>query len=315
MAKGKGPRKGTGGHGRRKLEGKGPTPKAEDRVYHKAHKAKLERERRQQGRQKSRRFKGEKGVDAVAGRNSVLEALKEGVPAKALYIVRGADSDDRVRDAIAVAADRGIPLLEASRDELDRMTDRAVHQGLALILPPYEYATPDDLLEAAAAEVQKPLLVALDGITDARNLGAIIRSTAAFGGHGVIIPERRSAAMNAGAWKTSAGAAARIRVAQVVNLARELVELKKKGVFVLGLDMDGDVDLPQLELGTEPVCLVVGSEGKGLSRLVRETCDQIVSIPMAGATESLNAGVAAAVSLYEIARTRGLRSESPETSA
>lgn len=315
MAKAKGPRKGTGGHGRRRLEGKGPTPKAEDRVYHKAHKAKLERQRRQQGKQNSRRFKGEQGVDTVAGRNSVLEALREGVPAKALYIVRGADSDDRVRDAIAIAADRGVPLLEASRDELDRMTDRAVHQGLALVLPPYEYATPKDLLDAAAAEVQKPLLVALDGITDARNLGAIIRSAAAFGGHGVIIPERRSAAMNAGAWKTSAGAAARIRVAQVVNLARELTELKKQGVFVLGLDMDGDVDLPELSLGTEPVCLVVGSEGTGLSRLIRETCDQIVSIPMAGATESLNAGVAAAVSLYEIARTRGLRSAPAEPGA
>ena len=132
MAKAKGPRKGTGGHGRRRLEGKGPTPKAEDRVYHKAHKEKLERQRRQQGKQNSRRFKGEQGVDTVAGRNSVLEALREGVPAKALYIVRGADSDDRVRDAIAIAADRGVPLLEASRDELDRMTDRAVHQDSLL---------------------------------------------------------------------------------------------------------------------------------------------------------------------------------------
>ncbi|GAA1368735.1 23S rRNA (guanosine(2251)-2'-O)-methyltransferase RlmB [Brevibacterium luteolum] len=302
MATKKGPAKGTGGHGRRKLAGKGPTPKAEDRVYHKAYKAKQAKLRREAVQPKRRRK--DPGSDIIAGRNSVVEALREAVPATALYISHKADADDRVREAIALAADRGIPMLEAGKMDLDRLTDGAVHQGIALQVPAYEYAHPDDLMEAAAEAVETPLLVALDGITDPRNLGAIVRSTAAFGGHGVIIPERRSAGMTVSAWKTAAGAAGRIKVAQVVNLARALQALKKQGVFVLGLDMDGDVELPEVALAREPVCIVVGSEGKGLSRLISDICDQIVSIPMAGQMESLNAGVAAAVSLYEVARTR-----------
>ncbi|HJA37422.1 MAG TPA: 23S rRNA (guanosine(2251)-2'-O)-methyltransferase RlmB [Candidatus Brevibacterium intestinigallinarum] len=300
----KGPTKGTGGHGRRKLEGKGPTPKAEDRTYHKAYKSEHDRQKEQR-RQQSTRRKKEAGKDTVAGRNAVLEALREGVPATALYIVGRPDVDDRLKEAVTIAGERGIVMLEASRADLDRLTDDAIHQGIALQVPPYEYADPDQLIARAKGRLEKPLLVALDGITDPRNLGAIVRSTAAFGGHGVIVPERRAAAMTAAAWKTSAGAAARIPVAQVVNLVRTLQDLKKQGVFVLGLDMGGDVELPGLALADAPVCLVVGSEGKGLSRLVRDVCDQIVSIPIAASTESLNAGVAAAVSLYEIARVRG----------
>lgn len=298
-------RKGTGGHGRRALAGKGPTPKAEDRVYHKAYKAKQERLKRA-AQQQARKKKKEHGSNAVAGRNSVLEALREGIPATTLYVARRIDADERVRDIIEAASDRGIPMLEAGKPDLDRITDGAIHQGVALQVPPYEYAHPDDLLSLARDRAEHPLLVALDGITDPRNLGAIVRSTAAFGGHGVIITERRAASMTAAAWKTSAGAASRIPVAQVVNLARAIDDLKKGGVFVLGLDMDGDVELPKLELAREPVCLVVGSEGKGLSRLVRDKCDQIVSIPISASTESLNAGVAAGVALYEVARTRML---------
>ena len=199
-------------------------------------------------------------------------------------------------------------MLEASKPDLDRLTDDAIHQGIALQVPSYDYAHPDDLLALAADRFETPLLVALDGITDPRNLGAIVRSTAAFGGHGVIIPERRSASMTAAAWKTSAGAASRIPVARVVNLARALQDLKQQGVFVLGLDMDGDVELPELELASSPVCIVVGSEGKGVSRLVGDLCDQIVSIPIQASTESLNAGIAAAVTLYEVARTRSRES-------
>ncbi|EFG48516.1 RNA methyltransferase, TrmH family, group 3 [Brevibacterium mcbrellneri ATCC 49030] len=298
-------RKGTGGHGRRALAGKGPTPKAEDRVYHKAYKAKQERLKRA-AQQQARKKKKEHGSNMVAGRNSVLEALREGIPATTLYVARRIDADERVRDIIEAASDRGIPMLEAGKPDLDRITDGAIHQGVALQVPPYEYAHPDDLLSLARDRAEHPLLVALDGITDPRNLGAIVRSTAAFGGHGVIITERRAASMTAAAWKTSAGAASRIPVAQVVNLARAIDDLKKSGVFVLGLDMNGDVELPKLELAREPVCLVVGSEGKGLSRLVRDKCDQIVSIPISASTESLNAGVAAGVALYEVARTRML---------
>ncbi|MYM20482.1 23S rRNA (guanosine(2251)-2'-O)-methyltransferase RlmB [Brevibacterium sp. 5221] len=301
--KSKGPQAGSGGQRRRGLEGKGPTPKAEDRVYHKAHKAKVEREKAQRTQQAHRKKKMT-GSDVVAGRNAVVEALRESIPATALYVAQRIDADDRVREIVALAADHGVAMLEAPKPELDRLTDGAIHQGVALQIPPYDYAHPDDLLALAGDRFEAPLLVALDGVTDPRNLGAIVRSAAAFGGHGVIIPERRSASMTAAAWKTSAGAASRIPVAQVTNLARALQEIKKQGVFIVGLDMDGDVELPGLELATAPVCIVVGSEGKGISRLIRDLCDQVVSIPIAATTESLNAGVAAAVALYETARTR-----------
>jgi 23S rRNA (guanosine2251-2'-O)-methyltransferase len=146
--------------------------------------------------------------------------------------------------------------------------------------------------------------VALDGITDPRNLGAIIRSVAAFGAHGVILPQRRSVGVTASAWKTSAGAAARIPVALASNLNQAIKEYKQKGLFVIGLDGDGDVSLPNLELADRPLLVIVGSEGKGLSRLVQENCDQVVSIPISAATESLNAGIAASVALYQIAMAR-----------
>ena len=195
--------------------------------------------------------------------------------------------------------------MEVTRPEPDRMAGfDGVHQGVALKVPPYEYAHPQDLLESVIEKGRTPLFVALDGVTDPRNLGAIIRSTGAFGGHGVILPQRRSASVNSAAWKTSAGAAARIPVAIAPNLTSTLKEFKKQGVFVLGLDGGGDVSLPALQLADRPVVIVVGSEGKGLSRLVSETCDQIVSIPIDAATESLNAGIAASVALYQVSTLR-----------
>jgi 23S rRNA (guanosine2251-2'-O)-methyltransferase len=201
-------------------------------------------------------------------------------------------------------------VLEVMRPELDRLTGPdSVHQGVALKVPPYKYAHPLELLDKAEARGQKPLFVALDGITDPRNLGAIIRSTAAFGGNGVIVPQRRSASVNSAAWKTSAGAAARLPVAVAPNLTTTLKDFKKQGVFVLGLDGGGDVSLPSLELADRPVVIVVGSEGKGLSRLVTETCDQIVSIPISSSTESLNAGIAASVALYQVSTLRAQESE------
>ncbi|HET7303390.1 MAG TPA: 23S rRNA (guanosine(2251)-2'-O)-methyltransferase RlmB, partial [Segeticoccus sp.] len=246
--------------------------------------------------------RGRTGSEVIAGRNSVLEALRSEVPATTLYVAGRVESDDRVREAIRLASRRGLAILETPRGELDRLTDGAVHQGLALQVPPYDYADPRDLVDAGGPGT--PLVVALDGITDPRNLGAIIRSVAAFGGHGVVVPQRRSVGMTASAWKTSAGAAARVPVALATNLTRTLTDFRKAGYFVLGLDMDGDVDLPGLELAAEPLVVVVGAEGKGLSRLVAETCDQILSIPMSSTVESLNAGVATGVALYEIARRR-----------
>jgi 23S rRNA (guanosine2251-2'-O)-methyltransferase len=226
------------------------------------------------------------------------------VPAKALYVASRIESDDRVKEALKAAADLRLPLMEVSRIDLDRITNGGVHQGLALQVPAYKYAHPADLMAAAEGTGSAALLVALDGVTDPRNLGAVVRSVAAFGGHGVIVPERRAAGMTASAWKVSAGAAARIPVARATNLTRSLEELKAAGCFVVGLDADGSIDLPRLEAAAEPLVLVIGSEGKGLSRLVRQTCDVVVSIPMAGQMESLNAGVAAGVVLYEVARRR-----------
>jgi 23S rRNA (guanosine2251-2'-O)-methyltransferase len=315
----KGATVGSGGQRRRGLEGRGPTPKAEERPQHKAHKlAKAAAKRdgtgagagarpagtRSAGHRGGSRRGGKASSEVVAGRNSVVEALRADVPVKTMYVAGRIDSDDRVREALKIATERGIPILETPRGELDRLTDGAIHQGLALQVPPYEYAHPADLIDPQAPGI--PLVVALDGITDPRNLGAIVRSVAAFGGHGVLVPERRSVGMTASAWKTSAGAAARVPVAMAPNLTRALEEYRKAGFFVLGLDMDGDVSLPDLELATEPLVIVTGSEGKGLSRLVRETCDQVVSIPMSSAVESLNAGVATGVALYEVARRRAI---------
>ncbi|MDX2375948.1 23S rRNA (guanosine(2251)-2'-O)-methyltransferase RlmB [Microbacterium sp. LRZ72] len=315
----KGPTKGSGGLGRKALEGKGPTPKAEDRSWHVAGKRKAAAERyaaaggkgrpAPRGGSRPQKPKRDEDTEVVTGRNSVLEALRAKIPATAFYIAQRVEMDDRVKEMLSIARNRDITVLEVTRPELDRMAGfDGVHQGVALKVPPYEYAHPQELLEAVVGRDEVPLFVALDGITDPRNLGAIIRSTAAFGGHGVIVPQRRSASVNSAAWKTSAGAAARLPVAVAPNLTTTLKEFKRQGVFVLGLDGGGDVSLPSLELADRPVVIVVGSEGKGLSRLVGETCDQIVSIPIDAATESLNAGIAASVALYQVRMLREPRS-------
>lgn len=326
VRKGKGKQVGSGGQGRQALEGKGPTPKAEDRAWHPAGKRKAaeERYRAAGGRGKakvagqgqragaprgasgaSRRAKSGDESEIVTGRNSVVEALRARIPASTLYVAARVEMDDRVKEAMKLATNRGIPILEVMRPELDRLAgEGGVHQGLALKVPPYEYAHPIEVLDEVLARDETPLLVALDGITDPRNLGAILRSTAAFGGQAVIVPQRRSVGVNSAAWKTSAGAAARVPVAMAANLTQTLKTLKERGVFVLGLDGDGDVSLPGLSWAERPIVVVVGSEGKGLSRLVSETCDAIVSIPIESSTESLNAGIAASVTLYEISKLR-----------
>jgi 23S rRNA (guanosine2251-2'-O)-methyltransferase len=304
----KGATVGSGGQRRQGLSGKGPTPKAAERTGHPAARkaAAVTRRTQPSGSRDGGGGRGRRsgGVEAVAGRNAVLEALQAEVPARTLYVAARIDADDRVRETLRLAADRGLALLEAPRSDLDRLSGGAVHQGLVLQIPPYQYAHPQDLVPVDDA-AGPALLVALDGVTDPRNLGAVLRSVGAFGGHGVVVPERRAAGMTAGAWKASAGAAARIPVARAANLTRALTELKKAGLFVIGLDADGVSPLSGLDVAADPVVLVVGAEGRGLSRLVRQTCDIVVSIPMASGTESLNAGVAAGIALYEIARLRG----------
>ena len=296
---------GSGGQVRRGLEGKGPTPKAEDRPYHKAYRSKELAERSVQkraGTSGSRTGKPGAGPEWVVGRNPVLEALQAGLPVKTAYVAEGAERDDRLREILTYTATNAMAMLQVTRNELDRLTGGAVHQGVALQLPSYEYAHPDDVL-GDALDAKIGLLVALDQITDPRNLGAVIRSAAAFGAQGVIIPERRSAQMTAAAWKTSAGAAARIPVAKATNLNRVLVQAADMGFTIVGLAGEGDVEVSELSFDG-PVLLVVGSEGDGLSRLVRQNCTFLARIPIESSVESLNAGVAAGIALYEIARNR-----------
>jgi 23S rRNA (guanosine2251-2'-O)-methyltransferase len=240
----------------------------------------------------------------VAGRNAVLESLRASVPALALHVGPRLDADERIGEAIKLAADRGIPVVEAGRSELDRLSGGAIHQGLALRVRPFAYAHPDDLISSDPdGRGAEPLIVALDGITDPRNLGAVARSVAAFGASGVLIPARRSAGVTAGAWKASAGALARVRVAQTANLARALEAYARAGLFLVGLDAGAADGIGDLSLADGPLVLVLGSEGSGLSRLVAQRCDALARIPISGA-ESLNAAVAASIALYEVTRIR-----------
>lgn len=331
----KGRTAGSGGKNRQSLEGRGRTLPADERPWHKAYSGDEEVPRRTAWKQeKERRAAAAEGrapkvgtpgskragprvvpgrrsappkdaPELLVGRNPVVEALRAHVPATALYLARGIEVDDRINEALRTAGDRGIAILEVSRSELDRMTGGVLHQGIGLQVPPYAYEPFTDLV-AAANEQVAPLLVALDGVSDPRNLGAVLRSAAAFGAHGVFLPERRSVGMTATAWRTSAGAAARIKVSRVTNLTRALKSCQEQGYSVVGLDADGEASLYDLEVAVGPVVIVVGSEGRGMSRLVGETCDLRVAIPMASGVESLNASVAAAVALAEVARRRTL---------
>lgn len=315
------PRPGSGGQGKRKLEGRGPTPPAHMRPGHPAQRRAAAATSRARGAPRTADVSGDRGVrsgpqsrgpgsgtEVVAGRNAVLEALRAAVPAIALHVGPGLDPDDRIGEAVALAAETGVPVVEAGRAELDRLTGRAVHQGLALRVRPYQYAHPGDLVQRAAAAGEPALIVALDGVTDPRNLGAVARSAAAFGGHGVVVPVRRSAGVSAGAWKASAGALARIPVAQASNLSAALTSYQEAGLFAVGLAADGDADIGSLELADGPVVLVAGAEGRGLSRLVAQRCDVLARIPVTDAVESLNASVAAGIALYEVARRRAAAS-------
>lgn len=380
----KGQKVGSGGKGKAKLSGRGPTPKAADRPYHPAAKAKAKAAKKAAGRgagptstsgtrratasgnsattsrsksgskvsaktsaptrsgssrakpgatrasgpttsgssrgsasratsrsatrtAPARSSQGRSGsrsaYEWISGRNAVLEALQAGVPVDVIYVMSSIDVDDRIREILNHGRRKRLQILEVSRTDLDRMTSRMVHQGIAAKVPAFSYADPMEILGDA---VRPALIVAVDGLTDPRNLGAIIRSAAAFDATGVVVPQRRAVGVTPATWKTSAGAAARVKVAQATNLVRALQDYQKAGCFVIGLAGDGDRDIAEVgrEFFTGPAVIVVGAEGAGLSRLVRETCDVIANIPIAAATESLNAGVATSIALYEAARAR-----------
>ena len=294
----KGPTGGTGGKNKRRLEGKGPTPKAEDRPYHAAAKRKKAAEKKAAPRTRTGRSEKPKG-EIVSGRNAVLEALRASVPATELIVARSIDVDDRVAESLQLALHHQLPIREVHRAELEGIN--ANSQGIILAIKPYQYSSFQEITERANHPI---LIVALDGVTDPRNLGAIVRSAAAFGAAGVVMTERRAAAMTASAWKSSSGSAARLPVAQVTNMARTIDDAKKLGCFVIGLDGESDETLSGMKVAKENVMIVVGSEGKGLSRLVREKCDLVVSIPMRATTESLNASVATSIALFWVDEQR-----------
>ena len=305
----KGAQVGTGGHSRRRLEGKGPTPKAEDRTYHPAHKRKVKREAREaqeaaiaRARAKSS-IRVKSGHELIAGRNPVAEAARASVPIERVFVLDNV-KDDRVEEVVRLASAMGAPVYEVTRRDLDVATDGAVHQGVAIEVRGYEYADASDLIAGSLQQLGHPLLVALDQVTDPHNLGAVLRSASAFGADGVVVPERRSAGVTAAVWKVSAGAAARVPVARVPNLVNALVALKKAGYFAVGLDAGGQARIDGLGFADAPLVLVTGSEGKGLARLTRQTCDVIASIPIDADLESLNAAVATGIALYQIDRLR-----------
>lgn len=306
---GKGPTKGSGGQRRRGLKGKGPTPKAEDRTYHVAYKRKQEREAELAKQAQREAFRTRTSIklarnhELIVGRNPVWEAVESGIEIVRVF-VSGDPTDDRVASVLKAAAEQGAPILEVTKRDLENASGETAHQGIGIEVPEYEYCSAEDLLTRAQDAAQVPLIVALDQVTDPHNLGAVLRSGGAFGATGVLITERRSASVTAAVWKVSAGAVARVPVARETNLVQTLRFLKEQGLFVVGLDGDGDVSLRDLELATEPLVIVTGAEGKGLSRLVRETCDQVVSIPIDSAVESLNAAVATGITLYEVAQKR-----------
>lgn len=298
-AKKKGATVGSGGQRKAGLEGRGPTPKATDRAHHPAAK-KAKRQAKDAPRTRASSKAASKAAskasgDVVIGRNSVLEALRARVPATALYLQVRADPDDRWRETIALAREQGVPIFEGSKSDLDALAHLGLHQGLVLAVPEYEYAHLDDVATG-------DLLVMLDGITDTHNVGAIARSAAAFGASAMVLPSRRSAGVTASAWKASAGALSRLPVARVTNLRAALQDLHDHGWMSIGLDASANLGLDDIDhdVVTDKVVLVIGSEGDGISRLVAETCDFLVRIPMVHEQESLNASVAAGIALNSI---------------
>lgn len=248
-------------------------------------------------------------ADLIIGRNACMEALRSDRQIEKLTVLRQKEgsgrrerNDGALGKILAQAKQRDIPVVYADRAALDRMAGGAAHQGVIAAASEYEYATVEDLLQTAADRGEPPFLIVLDGVEDPHNLGAIMRTAECAGAHGVIIPERRAAAVGATVMKTSAGAAQYIGCARVKNIARTIEMLQERGVWIYGCDMDGascyEADL------TGPAAIVIGNEGKGISRLVREKCDFILSIPMRGEINSLNASNAAAIVMYELLRQR-----------
>lgn len=251
------------------------------------------------------RFSRAKNIhgQTVEGRRAVLESLRAGRDIERLIMVADVELGSQLQEIVMLASEAGIEVEAVSRKELDAQSQTKKSQGVIAVVPDPRYHNPEDLMMSASTDGEAPLLVMLDGIQDPHNLGAIARTADAAGAHGLIIPDRRAVGITPGAVRASAGALEHVKVSRVGNLNRAIENLKAQGMLVIGLDADGDVEYSEADF-TGPVVVVVGSEGKGLSRLVRENCDQIASIPMTGQLSSLNASVSAGIVLYEAFRQR-----------
>ena len=238
----------------------------------------------------------------IEGRNAVTEALRAGTPIDKIFIARG-ETDKTLGHIASTARAAGVVVVEADRRKLDYMSATKAHQGVIALAAVREYASVEDILSAARERGEAPLLVVCDEISDPHNLGAIIRTAECAGAHGVIIPKRRSAGLTSIVGKTSAGAVSYVPVARVPNIPALLEQLQKEGVWVFGTAAEGTTELYSADL-KGPAAIVIGSEGEGMTRLVREKCDFLVSIPMKGKISSLNASAAAAILLYEAVRQR-----------
>lgn len=250
---------------------------------------------------KKQENQGEQETTLYEGRNAVMELLRAGRTVDKLFVAP--DQNGRMADIIAMARQAGAVVTQVDRRKLDAMSETGVHQGVIAQAAAHAYVSLDDILKTAADRGEAPLILICDGLTDPHNLGAVIRSAETAGAHGVVIPKRRSVGLTATAAKASAGAIEHIGVARVTNLAAAIDELKEKGVWVFGADAGGDKQLYDADF-VGSAAIVIGSEGNGLSRIVRDKCDFIVSIPMKGKVNSLNASAAAAVLLYEAVRQR-----------
>lgn len=236
----------------------------------------------------------------VVGRNPVLELLKSDKQIDKLYVLKG-DLQGSINKILGMANDKNIIVQQVDKKKLDSMSEGNAHQGIAALVTGYEYSTIEAILELANSKNQKPFIIILDGIEDTHNLGAIVRTAECAGAHGVVIPKRRSAMVNQTVYKSSAGAVEHMLIANVNNISNTIDELKEKGLWVYGADMDG-ADYHFNTSMTGAIALVIGNEGKGLSRLVKEKCDVLVKIPMLGKISSLNASTAASILIYEVVR-------------
>lgn len=238
----------------------------------------------------------------IEGRNAVIEALRVGTNIDKIFLARG-DTDKALGHIAATARERGVVVVEADRRKLDGMSRTHAHQGVIALAAVREYVEVEDILQIARDRGEAPLLVICDELSDPHNLGAVIRTAECAGAHGIIIPKRRSAGLTAVVAKTSAGAVSHMAVARVPNLVAQIKDLKKQGIWVFGAEMGGEVSLHEADL-KGPAAIVIGSEGAGMGRLIAETCDVRVRIPMKGKLNSLNASAAAAILLYEAVRQR-----------